>query len=98
MQPLVVVLIMVGLGLVFVGLSNAVFYDIVREVNAASPERQLGFWKLGWKSRGVFKRHRELFPDSRKRSRMTWLSAIGALMLLGAMMVAMVARNKGWIL
>jgi hypothetical protein len=44
--PLVLGLIMVCLGRVIVGLSNAVFYKIVREVNAASPEhRPMSFWK-----------------------------------------------------
>ncbi len=97
--PLPVVLIMVCLGLVALGLSNAVFYELVGEVNAASTaEHRISFWKMGFKSLGVLRVHRKLFPNSRKRSRMTWLSAIGGLMLVGAMIVAMVAKNAGWIL
>jgi hypothetical protein len=97
-EPLLFVLATSLLGFIMVGVSNAVFYGIVREVNDASPEdERVNFWKLGLKSRGFLRRHRELFPDSGKRSRMGWLSAIGLLLFLGAMVFGIVATNAGWI-
>jgi hypothetical protein len=96
--PLVVVLVTSLLGFIIVGVSNVVFYGIVQEVNSASPDDQrLSFWKVGVKSRSFLKRHRELFPNSRKRLRMGWLSAIGLLLFFGAMIFGMLATNAGWI-
>jgi hypothetical protein len=96
--PLVVVLVASLLGFIIVGVSNVVFYGIVREVNAASPDdRRMSFWKLGLKSRRVFKRHRELFPNSSERSKTGWLSAIGSLLFLGALIFGILATNAGWI-
>jgi hypothetical protein len=46
-------------------------------VNAASPaDRRVGFWMMGLKSWGILKRHRELFPESKKRYKMRWMGAI----------------------
>jgi len=96
--PLLIVLATSLLGFIIVGVSNLVFYGIFREVNTASPENQrMTFWKSGLKSRRVFRRHRELFPDSKKRSRMGWLSAIGLVLFLGAMILGMIMTNAGWI-
>ena len=97
-RPLLVVLATSLLGFAMVGVSNVVFYGIVREVNNASPEDQrINFWWSGVKSRRVFKRHRELFPNSRKRSEMGWLSAVGLALFFGAMIVGILASNAGWI-
>jgi len=91
------VLIGSGLGFIIVGVSNVVYYEIFREVRAASPEWQMSFWKVGTKSPQVLRRHRELFPDSRQRSRMGWLSAVGLLLFFGAMIFGILATNAGWI-
>jgi hypothetical protein len=96
--PLKIVLVTSIVGFIIVGLSNLVFYGILREVNTASPEDQrINFWKLGLKSLRVFSQHRELFPDSRKRTRMGWLCAIGFLLFFGAMTFGILATNVGWI-
>src|SRR5579864_983338 len=96
--PLIVVLVTSLLGFVIVGLSNVVYYGIVQEVNGASPEDQrVSFWKIGLKSRSFLKQHRELFPSSKKRSRMGWLSAIGLLLFIAAMVFGILATNAGLI-
>jgi hypothetical protein len=96
--PLVTVLVTCFLGLVIIGASNAVFSGIVQEVNAVSPQDQrVNPWRAGWSFYRVFRRHRELFPQSRKRSKMGWLSAIGSLLLFGAMIFGVLATNAGWI-
>jgi len=96
--PLVTVLITSLLGLVIIGASNAVFFRIIQEVNAASPQDQrVNPWRAGWRFYRVFRRHRELFPDSRKRSKMGWLSAIGSLLFLAALIFGILATNAGWI-
>jgi hypothetical protein len=96
--PLVIVIALSFLGFVIVGVSNLVFYRIFSEVSAASPDyQQVSFWKVGWKSRGVIRRHRELFPNSKQRSKMGWLSAVGMLLFLGGMIFGMLATNAGWI-
>jgi hypothetical protein len=77
--PLVVSLLLWCLGLIATGISSLAFLSIVREVNAASPaDRRVGFWMMGLKSRWILKRHRELFPESKKRYKLGWLAAIGA--------------------
>ncbi len=95
--PLLVVLITTVLGFVVVGISNFIYYEIFREVRAVSPEWQMSFWKVGAKSRRVLKRHRELFPDSRQRSKMGWLSAVGLALFLGGTVFGILATNAGWI-
>ena len=92
-----IVLVTSLLGFIIVGVSNVVYYQIFREVRTASPEWQMSFWKVGMKSRRVLKRHRELFPDSRQRSRMGWLSAVGLLLFFGALLFGILATNAGWI-
>jgi hypothetical protein len=96
--PLIAVVVTSLLGFIIVGVSTLVFYGMVRDINTASPEDQrMNFWKLGLKSRRVFSRHRELFPESRKRSRMGWLSTVGLLLSFGAMISGVLATNVGWI-
>jgi len=96
--PLATVLVTCLLGFVTVGASNAVFFRIVQEVNAASPEDQrVNPWRAGWKFYRVFRRHRELFPDSKQRSRMGWLSAVGSLLFLSALIFVILATNAGLI-
>jgi hypothetical protein len=96
--PLIVVLVTSLLGFVIVGLSNVVYYGIGREVNGASPEDQrVTFWKIGLKSRSFLKRHRELFPSSKKRLRMGWLSTIGLLLFFGAIIFGILATHAGLI-
>jgi len=91
------VLIASAVGLIIVGIANMVYYQIFREVRAASPEWQISFWKSAMKSRPVLKRHRELFPESKQRSKMGWLSAAGSLLFLGALIFEIFAANAGWI-
>ena len=96
--PLLVVLLTSGLGFVIIGLSNLVFYGIVREVNAASPESQrIRVWRAGLRCYGVLSRHRDLFPGSKKCSKMAWLSAIGSLLFFGALIGGILATNARWI-
>ena|SRR5271157_4305691 len=95
--PLIAVLVTSLLGFTIVGVSNLVFYEIFREVRAASPEWQTSFWKVRTKSRRVLKRHRELFPESKQRSKMGWLSAIGLPLFFGGMIFGILATNAGWI-
>jgi hypothetical protein len=87
------------LGLIATGMSNLVFLSIGREVNAASPaDRRVGFWMMGLKSWGILKRHRELFPESKKRYKMGWLAAMGAILLSAAVIIGgTFAVNAGWI-
>jgi hypothetical protein len=96
--PLVVFLVTWCLGLIATGMSNLAFLSIVREVNAASPaDRRVGFWMMGWKSWAILKRHRELFPESKKRYKMGWLAAMGTVLLAGALIGGTIAANARWI-
>jgi len=95
--PLLFVLVTSLLGFIIVGVSDVVYYQIFREVRAASPEWQMSFWKVGMKSPRVIRRHRDLFPNSKQRSRMGWLSAVGLLLFFGALIFGILATNAGWI-
>jgi hypothetical protein len=96
--PLALLLVTWCLGLIVTGLSNLVFLSIVREVNAASPEvRRVGFWMMGVKSWRMLKQHRQLFPESKKRYKMGWLAAMGAILLAGTLVGGTLAANAGWI-
>jgi hypothetical protein len=95
---LAVVLTTVLSGFVIVGASNVEFFRIIQEVNAASPEgERISPWKAGLRARRFFRRHRELFPESKRLSRMNWLSAIGSFLFFGAMIFGIFATNAGWI-
>jgi hypothetical protein len=96
--PLLLVLVTSLSGFITVGMSNVLFYRMVREINNAVPEDQrMNLWTLGMKSRRVFKQHRELFPNSVMRSKMGWLSAVGLVLFCGGMIFGMFATNAGWI-
>jgi hypothetical protein len=93
--PVVVFLLPWCLGLIATGMSNSVFLSIVREVNAAI-DRRVGFWMMGLKSWGILKRHRELFPESKKRYKMGWLAAMGAILLAAAVIGGTFMKIAGW--
>jgi hypothetical protein len=96
--PLAVVLICSLSGFIIVGLSNVFFFAIVREVNSVSPEDQrIKPWIAGLRFYRIYRRHRELFPESRNRSRVGWLSALGSLLFFGALIGGILATNAGWI-
>jgi hypothetical protein len=96
--PLLVVLLTSGLGFVIIGLSNLVFWGIVQEVNAAGPDvERVGFWGAGIKFYRVLRRHRELFPGSKKRSKMAWLTIAGSLLVFGALISGILSTNAGLI-
>ena|ERR1700691_216070 len=96
--PLAVVLICSLSGFIIVGVSNVFFFAIVRQVNSVSPEDQrISPWRASSRFYGIYRRHRELFPESRNRSRMGWLIGLGLLLFFGAMIFGILATNVGWI-
>lgn len=96
--PLLVVLLISGLGFATIGVSNFFFYSILSEVNGASPvDQQMSIWRVGTKSLSVLKRHRELFPQSRKRTQMACLTIGGSLLFLGSLVGGIIATNMHWI-
>ena len=81
-----------GLGLVV--LANFFYQQIVQEVNAAlSSDQRISPWRAGLGSSRLFERHRELLPESLKRSVATWLSGLGVMFLLGAMAIGFLVRQ-----
>ena len=96
--PLLIVLLIAGLGFAIVGVANYFFYIVLCDVNGASTaDQQLSIWRVGIKSLRVLKRHRELFPQSRKRSQIAWLTIVGSLLFLGALIGGIIATNMHWI-
>ncbi len=96
--PTLVVLLTAGLGFVIVGAANYFFYLILCDVNRASAaDQQLSIRRAGIKSYSVLKRHRELFPESRRRLWMHWLTAVGLFLFLGSLVGGIMATNMHWI-
>jgi hypothetical protein len=95
---LIVVLLTAGSGFAILGVAKYFFYLILCDVNGAStPGQQISFWRVGIKSLRILKRHRELFPESRKRLQMSWLTAVGLFLSLGSLIGGITATNLHWI-
>jgi hypothetical protein len=75
-----------GAGLGF-SASVFLFYRMLAEVNAASSEAdQINSWAI-WAGTGktiVFRRHRELYPQSKLRRRFYFTVGLGALLMLAS--------------
>ena len=96
--PMLVVLLTVGLGFAIVGVANYFFYLILCDVNGVSAaDQQLSIWRVGIRSLRVLKRHRELFPQSKKRSQMACLAIVGLLLFFAALIGGIIATNMHWI-
>jgi hypothetical protein len=71
--------IFVCIGTSFAVSSNIVIFAILGEVNGkVSPSERIGFLFLGLRLDDVFRKHKELFPDSRKRVTAIILFALAA--------------------
>lgn len=78
-----------GVGLVF--FSDCIFYTILGEVNARSPEdQQISMFGVNTKLFLVLRRHNELFPHSRKRFEMPAFFATGVAIGLAGVIVAII--------
>ena len=96
--PLVVVLLTSGFGFVMIGVSNLIYYTILCDVNAKSPEgQQTSVWKAGIRSYSLLRRHRDFSPESKKRSQMAWLTAVGSVLFVGALIGGIIATNMHWL-
>lgn len=67
-----------GIGVSLVIVSNFILYMIVGEVNARSPaDRQISMFFLQTKMGEIYRRHQELFPESRKRRQVYIVAIVG---------------------
>jgi hypothetical protein len=86
--PTVVLVIAAVAGVACLILSNAVFFRLLREVNSRSePSERIEtpFIKNHvFGMFGIIRRHRELYPESRLRKRMSRATVVGFLLLFAA--------------
>jgi len=74
---------------------NFIFYTVLGEVNGRSPaDRQISMWFVNTKMFFVLERHRELFPESRKRGLMRWCVAVGLLLFVATTFAGVVHYSK----
>lgn len=83
------ILFATGVGLVILG--GFVFYTILGEVNARLPiDQQISMFGVNTKVFAILRQHARLFPSSRKRSQMLWITAMG--LALAGMAFLAIAR------
>ena len=98
MKWLIVLLLTSALGFAIVVVANYFFYLILCDVNGASDaDQQIRYWRVGTKSLRIVKRHRELFPESRRRLQWGWLGAVGSFLYLVPLVGGVVALKMRWI-
>ncbi len=71
--------------------SNFIFYTILGEVNGRTPaDGQISMWFVSTKLFDVLERHRELFPESQRRSQLRLCAAAGFSLFIATTLVALV--------
>jgi hypothetical protein len=86
---LIGIVIGIGLGV----LSNALFYLVLGEVNGRSPEAErISPWGVNTKLAEVFRRHRELYPDSKARLWVAFTMGLGAAIFFASVLATVEFR------
>jgi uncharacterized membrane protein YdcZ (DUF606 family) len=86
---LIVALALFISGIALVIVANFMTSAIVEEINArSSSNRQIGLFFVQFKMDEIFRRHRDLFPDSGKRRWSTIIGILGGIMIFASYFVA----------
>ena len=87
---LIIGLVLIITGAVLVFVANFMTFAIVEEINdRSSSDQQISMFFIQLKMGEIFRRHRELFPNSKKRRRSTIIGIAGLAMVVSGALVAL---------